>query len=157
MRATLSRHLATSLVSSTEHGALAAVDTLIAQCRAEAQSATDAAEVAPLFDDHAMERANDDEAAQRELEDDLTGAVGGMRAFADSFAAHLREDARRVDRLSALQRAGAESMGGNMRGLLDFERLAAGLGLMRLLYMSLLAIGLTLITLIFVYVDAMIF
>ena len=154
----LTRHLAASFaVAAGEHSALATVDALLQQCHTDEQRALGTTDSAALYDFDAAARVDGDEAAQRELEEDLASAVGGMRSFAQSFATHLRDDARRVDRLAALQRTGGEGMGGNMRGLLDFEKLASGLGLMRLLYMALIAVGLTFVTLVFVYIDAMIF
>lgn len=110
-----------------------------------------------LYNFEKEEQFYTDKATQEELEEDLVDAVRVMKSFANSFSTHFKEDEKQIKRLTDLQSKNKSNMDVNMGSIVDFETLAKNLGFMKLIYMGLTAIALTIVTFIFIYIDALIF
>ena len=98
-----------------------------------------------------------DKATQQELEEDLANSVQVMKNFAASFSTHFKEDEKRIKKLNELTNRNKEGMDRNLSKLEHFEVMAKNLSFFKLLQMSAVAFGLFVITLIFIYFDALIF
>ena len=98
-----------------------------------------------------------DRDSTKEMEGELISSVEKMKEYATLFNEYLVKDRETLQKLSNVQKHTKKSGARNLHSLMDFEKLSKNLGFFRLLKMGLISSVLFVATLIFIWVDTLIF
>ena len=95
--------------------------------------------------------------SKSEIEEEMIVSAGRMKEFAKSFQDSFSQDKQALQRLKNIQDKNKKEGSSSLDNLLDFNKLSRNLGFFQLIKMTVIALAVFAITLVFIWFDALIF